>query len=47
MTSAVPIGGRSLSTGSPRQAVYALASILTSSPPSNGPCFDKPKGMRR
>ncbi|MGI8329524.1 hypothetical protein ACRYCC_06120 [Actinomadura scrupuli] len=25
----------------------ALASLLTSSPPSTGPCFDKPKGTRR
>jgi hypothetical protein len=25
----------------------ALASLLTSPPPSSGPCFDKPKGTRR
>jgi hypothetical protein len=25
----------------------ALASLLTSAPPSTGPCFDKPKGTRR
>jgi hypothetical protein len=23
-----------------------LAGLLTSSPPSTGPCFDKPKGLR-
>jgi hypothetical protein len=25
----------------------ALASLVTSPPPSTGPCFDKPKGMKR
>ncbi len=25
----------------------ALASLVTGPPPSTGPCFDKPKGMKR
>ncbi|MCW2916131.1 MAG: hypothetical protein JWN52_4199 [Actinomycetia bacterium] len=42
----VPTAPRRVSVR-PSGLLGALASLLTSPPPSTGPCFDKPKGTRR
>ena len=43
----VPTAPRRRVSARPSGLLGALASLLTSSPPSTGPCFDKPKGTHR